>query len=260
MTNNYKIFLDDFFSTLLEFKHTSNRLNKVLTLDYQKYSESGAIYRSNSALILSDWTGKTDNGWELPFHSGIFRETLKENYKNEIINILSREFCLIYSQSFEALEKYFKDCVYYKSKNDLKFEEEVKKIYKIEGEIKRENLKGGDKLYKLIKKIGKKTLLNLCKENNVNIKFGELLNVLAETRHSVVHSKSVIKKSKINTTPYHFQIFKFLFNHSDINSDQIKIELDFEKFEQLIKRLSEFAFQIFKAISLEEKLDWNYQK
>lgn len=260
MINHYKEYLDDFFSTLLDFKHTSNRLNKVLTLDFQKFSESGAIYSSNSALILSDWTGKTDNGWELPFYSGIVRETLKENYKNEIINVLSREFCLMYSQSFEALEKYFKDCVYHKSKVDLKFEEEVKKIYKIEGQIKRTDLKGGDKLYKLIKKIGKKTLLNLSKENNINIKFGELLTVLTETRHSIVHSKSVIEKSKINTTTYHFQIFKFLFEHSDVSNEQIKIELDFKKFEHLIKRLSEFAFQIFKAISLEEKLNWNYDK
>ncbi|CAN1515637.1 hypothetical protein MCETHM1_00929 [Flavobacteriaceae bacterium] len=84
MINNYKKFLDDFFLTLLEFKHTSNRLNKVLTLDSQKFSEPGAIYRSNSALVLSDWTGKTDNDWELLFHSGIFRETLKENYKNPL--------------------------------------------------------------------------------------------------------------------------------------------------------------------------------
>ena len=100
--------------------------------------------------------------------------------------------------------------------------------------------------------------MQLSKENN--LKFKELLKVLSEVRHSVTHSKSIIKKSKINLTQYHEKVFNFLFNHAEIDNEQIHIELDFKKFEFLMKKLSEFAFQIFKAISIEEKLEWSYEK
>ena len=260
MNNEYKTYLDNYFTTLLEFIHHCRRLNKVILLDIEKYTKTDSIYNSNSSLILSDWTGKTANGWVLPFHSGLFKSTSKENYKSEMINILSREFCLIYCQSYESLVKLFKDCVFHKASKDSNFEKEIKKVFKIEGELNRENIKGGDLLYKVIKMMGKKTLQKLSKENNTNIKFGELLKILSEVRHSITHSKSVISKSEINITKYHTQIFELLFNYSEINNQQIKIELDFKKFDYLIKKLTEFAFQIFKAISIEENLTWKYEK
>ncbi|MBB1195143.1 hypothetical protein DNC80_15880, partial [Flavobacterium sp. SOK18b] len=215
MKNEYKKYIDNFFSTLLEYKHTTSRVNKILILDYQKYTEIGSTYSANSTLFLSDWTGETDNGWALPFHSGIFKETLKENYKNEILNILSREFCLIYSQCYEALEKYFKDCVLYKSENNIEFEEYIKRKFKIQESIKREDLKGGERLFRLIKKMGNKSLQDFSKSNNANIKFGELINILSEARHCIVHSKCIIHKNKISKTDYHFEIFKYLFNYCE---------------------------------------------
>ena len=260
MNNEYKKFLDEYFLTLLDFTHTSRRLNEVLTLDFKKYCQVGATYDSNSALIISDWTGETENGWVLPFHSGLFRNTTKENYQNEMISVLSREFCFLYSQAYESLEKFFKDCVFYKAKNNLLFSEQIKKIFKIDGELTRENIKGGEILYKAIKKIGKETLQTLSKENNTRIKFGELLKILSEVRHSIIHSKSVINKSKIHVTHYHVKIFEFLFSHSDIGSEKLIIQLDFKRFEYLLKKLAEFAFQIFKAISIEENLNWKYEK
>jgi hypothetical protein len=260
MNNEYKIFLDNYFSTLLEFIHNCRRINKVIFLDIEKYKQAGSLYDCNSTLILNDWTSKTDNGWALPFHSGLFKNTSKENYENEMINFLSREFCLMYCQSYESLEKFLKDCVFYKAKNDLRFSEEIKTAFKVDGELTRENIKGGELLYKAIKKIGKKTLQKLSKENNTNIKFGELLKILSEVRHSITHSKSEINKSKINKTKYHNQIFDFLFTYSVINDELLKIELDFTKFEYLVKKLAEFSFQIYKAISIEENLNWNYKK
>jgi hypothetical protein len=257
MNNDYETFLNNYFSTLLNFIHTSRRLNKILISDIKKHSHIDAILDLNSSLILSDWTGKTDNGWVLPFYYGAHKNTSKENYRSEMIDILSREFCLMYCQSYESLEKFLKDCVFYKVSNDLNYREEIKNLFKIEGEINRESIKGGDLLYRAIKKIGKKTLQKISRENNPNIKFGELLKILSEVRHSITHSSSVIKKSKINTTKYHFKIFNFLFGHSDIDHEKLKIQLDFKRFEYLVIKLCEFAFQIFKAISIEEKLKWN---
>ena len=72
-------------------------------------------------------------------------------------------------------------------------------------------------------------------------------------------SKYIIDKIKIKKTNYHFEIFKYLFNYSEINNEQIKIELDIKKFEHLNGVLVEFAFQIYKAISIEESLIWNHE-
>jgi hypothetical protein len=65
MNNIYKIFLDNYFSTLLEFIHNCRRINKVILLDIEKYKQAGSLYDCNST-ILNDWTSKTDNGWALP--------------------------------------------------------------------------------------------------------------------------------------------------------------------------------------------------
>jgi hypothetical protein len=62
MNNEYKIFLDNYFSTLLEFIHNCRRINKVIFLDIEKYKQAGSLYDCNSTLILNDWTSKTDNG------------------------------------------------------------------------------------------------------------------------------------------------------------------------------------------------------
>jgi hypothetical protein len=77
-----------------------------------------------------------------------------------------------------------------------------------------------------------------------------IVKILSEVRHSITHSKSEINKS--NKTKYHNQIFDFLFTYSVINDELLKIELDFTKFEYLVKKLAEFSFQIYKAISIEE--------
>jgi hypothetical protein len=97
-----------------------------------------------------------------------YSKTSKENYENEMIFFL--EFCLMYCQSYESLEKFLKDCVFYKAKNDLRFSEEIKTAFKVDGELTREIL-GGELLYKAIKRL-EKTLQKLSKENNTNIKFG----------------------------------------------------------------------------------------
>jgi hypothetical protein len=74
-------------------------------------------------------------GLYLPFR--IIQNTSKENYENEMINFLSRVFTV----NYESLEKFLKDCVFYKAKNDLRFSEEIKTAFKVDGELTRENIK-----------------------------------------------------------------------------------------------------------------------
>ena len=111
MANPYKEYLNKFFQSLLYYRHINDRINKVFKKEIEIYREDEAIIHFASALVISDWIGPTDNGWEINFATGIFAETEKDNYETEIERIFSRQLCLLYAQSFEAFEKYVKDCL-----------------------------------------------------------------------------------------------------------------------------------------------------
>lgn len=258
MTNPYKKHLDIFFEKLLYYRHISGRIDKVLKKEIEIYSSEKAKMHFASALIISDWTGPTDNGWELNFHTGIFTETTKENYEVEIKNISSRQRCLLYAQSFESFERFLKDCLFDKLECDNEIREYVISLLpkNQNSVISRKNMPGGDKLFNVLKKVGGKTFKKFSASNNINMKFKELWTILSEVRHAVTHSESTIDLVTINKSDHHFDIFNYLFNSNIISDDKILIELDYKKFEKLIKRFSEFAFQVFKLMSIEEKLEW----
>ena len=164
MTNPYKIYLTKFFETITDFKHTSNRLNKVLLKDVEIHSAEGATYLSATSLVIGDWTGPTDNGWKLNYHTGVNKTTVKENYSNEIDKVLSREFGLAYAQCYEALETLLKDIIYIKINTDQAFKNSLPE----NKDYSRHCLKGGDYIFELIKKAGRKRFQNYSKTNNTN--------------------------------------------------------------------------------------------
>src|SRR5680860_732434 len=158
MENNYKEKIITLFERIIELRHSSNRINLVLTKDAQKFTVDNARFFSGSKLIISDWTGPTDNGWEINFNTGIRKETFKEDYSREVESIISRECCLSFSQAFEALESFFKDCIFFKSHRSEKFDFES-----------RDEINGGDKLFRLIKKACSPQYNEFSKNNNKNI-------------------------------------------------------------------------------------------
>jgi len=262
MKNTYKKHLDQYFEKLLYFRHISGRINKVFKEDIEKYTDEKAIIHFASALIISDWTGPTDNVWEINFPTGIISETTKENYETEVDIISSKQLCLLYAQSFEAFERYLKDCLFERVDRN----EEIRK-YAIsqlpenqQSSITRSKMPGGDKLFKVLKKAGGVSFKSFSTNNNLNISFGELWNILSEVRHSVTHNESLIDIGLINKSKHHAAILNFLFNAKPKSDDTLSIELNYKKFERLIKRFSEFSFQVFKMLSIEEGLEWKIIK
>jgi hypothetical protein len=261
MTNPYKEYLDKFFNSLLYFRHINGRINKLFKKEIEDCQLDDAIIHFVSALVISDWTGPTDNGWEINFHTGISTETTKENYKTEIENIFSRQLCLLYAQSFEVFEKFVKDCIYSRIDRD-----ELIRNYAISllpknrrSSISREKMPGGNNLFKVLKKAGGQSFKDFTSNNNLNIRFSELWDVLSESRHSITHKQSFIEVELVTKSKHHKEIFQFLFNSKKTGNDLLLIELDFQKFERLVKRFSEFAFQIFKILSFEEEFDWKIE-
>lgn len=258
MKNLYKKSLDKFFEKLLYYRHISGRINKVFQKEIKDYSSDKAIIHFASALIISDWTGPTDNGWEINFHSGISRETTKDNYKSEIEKIHSTQLCLLYAQSFESFERFLKDCLFERLGRDENIREYIINLLpkNQNSSITREKMPGGGNLYKALKKAGGQSFKDFTSKNNLNIKFEELWTILSNVRHAITHKESMIELKLINKSCHHSDIFNYLFNSKSISDDLLLIELDYVKFEKLIKRFSEFAFQIFKLLSIEENLEW----
>lgn len=252
MTNPYKNSLEKFFETITDFKHTLNRINKVLLNDVEIYSNEKAKYFSGTALVIGDWTGSTDNGWKINFHTGIIKSTYKEDYASEINNVLSREFGLAFSQCYEALETLLKDFVSIKIQNDPKFISKLppNKVYT------REALRGGDELFKLIKKIGDKRFKKYSKNNNNNFKFSETFKIFSELRHSITHSKGNLNRNKIPNDKYYKDLFEFLLPLNKLENEIIQLKFDYKSIDKLLIYLAEFGFQIFKILSEEDNYEW----
>ena len=262
MTNSYKKHLNHFFEKLLYYRHISGRINDVFQKDIKIHTNEGAIIAFGSALAISDWTGQTDKGWEVNFHTGIVTETTKSNYELEMRKIYSKQLCLLYAQSFEALERFVKDCLFIRiGCDDAIREYTISLLLKNQlPSITREKMPGGGNLFKILKKAGGETFKKFTLKNNLNIKFSELWTVLSEVRHSITHKESLIESRLIKQTRHHTEIFKLLFNSEDESTDLLSIQLDYDKFTSLIKRFSEFAYQVFKILSIEEKLEWEDNK
>ena len=199
-----------------------------------------------------------DNGWEVNFHTGIITETEKSNYETEISKISSKQLCLLYAQSFESFERFLKDCLFEKTNqyDDLK-KYAISFLPKDQQQsLTRVKMPGGDRLFKILKKAGGESFKKLSPVNNIKIRFGELWTVLSEVRHAVTHNESIVNYKLIDKSDHHFKIFNYLFNSKSASEDYLLIELDYQKFEALIKRFAEFAFQVFKVLSIEEELKW----
>ena len=243
MSNPFQKHIIELFNRIIELRHSTSRINSILKNDITKYSTEDPIFISGSSLIISDWTGPTDNGWELNFHTGISKFTKAENYSKEVEKIISQECCLAFAQSFEALEKFLKNCYYEIS-------------LKNGNQVEREKIKGGKNLFKLIRKSCGEEYLKYTQENNKNIDFKEFWSTISETRHGVVHSSCKVKKTKIAKSKGHYNTFKYLFDFEDIPEEKILIKLNYKQLDKLLKQIAEFAYQILKMLSLKENLDY----
>jgi hypothetical protein len=246
--NLYIPFLIPFFQLITDFKHNSDRLNKVLLEDIKIYTADGAEYYSGTALIIADWTGPTEDGWELPFHTGVIKETETKNYEEEIKTLLSREFGLVFAQCYEGFETLLKDFVDIKYKSDENFRNKInsKKTYS------RNSLNGGNELFDYIKKAGGSSFYEFSNRNNKNFKFKELFTVFSELRHAITHSQGKLKKIKIPETRYYKDLFVHLLPLNDLDNEIIVLKLDYQIIERMLKYLAEFAYQIFKILSKED--------
>lgn len=253
--NHYSPHIESFLNRILELRHVVSQLRVVLNGSIKSYEKLEGIDNINSSrLIITDWTDPKVNGHNISFRTVARRVTPKETYNKEVERILSQEYCYAVAQSFEALERFMKDCLYTKISSDLEFRQALS-IVDIQ-DYKRQRVPGGEELFRLLKKACGAQFNIYSNNNNVNLKFKELWTILSEVRHSIVHSSSIIKREKLQKSEYHYSIFTGLFGHSEIDSDRMKIELIYNQLSDVLNVIAEFGFQIYKLLSLKERLDW----
>lgn len=262
--NPYQQHIETFFSRIVELQHTANQITSTLRKSVISYeSLKSSYFISYAALVISDWTGPTDNGWVIKYHTGKSRTIHRKDYAVEVERMISNECCYAFAQSFEALETFIKDCVFTKTQRDKDYLDYVisksKKVVD-RSTFHRTLLPGGDALFNLMKIAASPHYVKNSKRNNMNIKFKEFWTVLSEARHSVVHSSSNLELPKIKKTDYHFHLFESFFSYSHAEEEKVLIELGIEKLDKLLKAISEFSFQIFKMLSAKEALDWEILK
>ncbi len=241
--NPYNEHLKILFHRILELRHVANHLNSVLTESIKRFdSVKDTDFIVLSSLVISDWTGPTDNGWEVNFHTGINKVVFKHNYDLEVKRIISQECCFAYAQSFEALERFLKNCIKIKGIDSEKSKPKIRR----------------DELFEQIKKVCNPTFNMTSGKNNKKIKFKEYWVVLYKVRDAIIHSTAAIEKKEIELSADHKALFEYLFSYSEIDSEKIRIELDYRELDKLLKNVSEFAFLVYKQLSINEKLDWNF--
>jgi hypothetical protein len=255
--NPYKSHLDELFQRIIELRHIASTINSTMTSSIKTYADYPGNFLTGSALVLRDWTGPTDNGWEFCFHTGFRQVTLKDNYENEINRIISQECCFAYAQSFEGLEKFLKDCAFEIEESSPKC---IFSMFKRKPKKFRRETIGGDRLFKFIKNAGDPYFSSYSSKNHRDLRFKELWSILSECRHAIIHNKSKINLKRLKKTDYHLKIFKYLFPNSHFKDNFVIIMLDFMGLSQLLEIVSEFAFQVYKSISQKENLDWKIDK
>lgn len=239
MENFYKKYLYDFFNKSNYYFHISYRLENILNKEFKIInSEKGNFYSSN-ALVISDWTGETENGWELPFHTNVFAITDKENYEVEMDKMKSRENLINFAQSFEVFQGFLKDCLTQKNEKIL-----------------RSDLKFNDKILQRLTEEGGVTFNNSSNKNNNNYNFKVLFNICVELRHSITHSNGIIEKNKIIKDKYSEKLFNHIMPEAKIEKSKIILYMPFISFRRNMKILNEFAFQLYKILSIESGLDY----
>ena len=241
MENPYRKYLVEFFESTNYYYHVSYRIENLLKNESKILLKGKSEFYTSNAVVISDWTGPTEDGWELPFHTNVFTTTNKDNYLQEMEKMKSRENLLNFAQGFEVFQKFAKDCI-------------IKKNYA----INRDDLKYNNLILRKLKDEGGDTFERFSLQNNNNFKLEKLYEMYVELRHSITHSNSIVEKNKIIKYHYTEKLFKIIMPEAEIKKDHIILKMNFKVFRANMKIINEFAFQIYKIFSIEEgfKYDW----
>ena len=249
MENPFKNDLDFLFDKIITSLHNYQRLNTILLKEIAKYETDESIYLKKNELVIEDWSDEDSSKWSKYFSTKISVVSRKENYESDIRSILSREFSFGFSQCYESFETYLKNIIMIKNSLEIKSGKDVIPH-------SREKLRGYESLFKLLKKSGGSHFKKFSESNHKNFDFKILFIIHTEVRHAITHSGSILDGEKFPVNPEYSILFNYLFPNNKLDRKKIQLDFDEPTLDRNLIILAEFAFQIYKIFSLEEKLEW----
>ena len=247
-----KNYLDKYYDSLIEYKHVASRVNRVFVDDIARYTLDNAILNLGSSLVLRDWSGGSSyNGSHYCYATDSIVHTNKEGYSAFINETLSKQFCLLYAQSFEGLERFLKDLLFELQSVDSDLRVSFKS--KSDQILPRKKMPSGDTLSGVIDQIFDSFSYQ---KNNAKFDLKTSFYILSQTRHNIIHNNYTFSKSEIFCSNEKRDLFLELFNYDEIDNQTCKIKLNIDDFKKIIDFMCGFAFQIFKKVCLKYDFDW----
>lgn len=220
-----------------------------------------------SILAISDLTGETDNGWRIIYPlltEGYWVSSKDYVLKNQ--DLIQTVSSILFSQSYEALETYFKDILtlYFKHNNQIAFEtigkiKCIEENNQIDWEKTVRKLKSGSNNSEFLNifRILSSEFSDSEKNNNMDIDLAKWYNVISISRHAITHSNSVLSNDEYNSLDKDGRNILSQFFDLELGIEKNKkIKLSSKHAIELLELICEYGFLIFKCLSRTNNLDW----
>jgi hypothetical protein len=255
---------------LLTLDNQLNNFEKLYRQSISKTSFDISIIFSGASLVLRDLTEWLNDGWARHYPSGGF-SAKGEGYFETIRVLLARESAWTVSQAYEAYEKFLKDIAATLLAENQQLAQ-AKKVEKFESDKKSKNLTkteiafwrayidynyntNNDKL-KFLRKISPDISKGET-QNNRAIALIDWFAVVEELRHSATHSNFILKTGRMkNWSKARREILKKYFSGKKIEQGY-QIDITKEDATFCLELFSEYAFQVYKFLSISKGYDWN---
>ena len=180
-------------------------------------------------------------------------ETTKESYPEFIHDLISKQFCFFYVQSFEGLERLLKSLMFEFSSIDSELKCLIEKKLKNKQEFSRKNMPSGNHLREIVDSQLDSFLYG---KDKMQFDLKTSFSILSETRHNIVHNNYILNKSEIFCSTNKKELFVDLFMYDEVDNQNVRVKLDILHFKNLIDFMCQFSFQIFKKLCLKHNLNW----
>jgi hypothetical protein len=251
--------------------HLANDIEKYTLSLIKNAKDKDVKFLKGSRLVISDFTGETDNGWEINFTlptAGYLVNT--ENYKERNTQLFQVVSSTIVAQSYEALVTFIKEILtfYFENNTQVAFET----VGKANCIWNRNKVNWRETVRKIDTGVNYNGLLKIIrilspefkraeKNNNTNIDLSSWFDMVSVVRHSIVHSESIIKNNEFNKLNKSKQEILSSFFEVELHSGgSRKLLISKKHATYVIKFMCEYAFQVFKFLSISRELDWNILK
>lgn len=237
----------------------------------KKVTELPTILTSVSLAVI-DLTGKTDHGWPLNFAAGGFSAADAE-YIEALDAVLARNASWAESQTYEAFETFLKDvlaCFLTANPSEAKPAD----LSKFNMDAKSSGLtpasfeywrgfvsyigrgRNNSGFFKLARRFAPN--LSMAEESNqLGLNLPDWFAAASEMRHAVTHADFEVEPNRWDPLSQNQKTLLQLFFPCRIRNGKRMLAATVAKAEQAIRMFLQYAFTVFKFLSMSKSYDWD---